>query len=217
MAITFPLDVGSLADVSRMTSIRMKLIGDQQLSGMGGGRIIVADLGPKYWEFEVQLINMENDLARRMQSIIESLDEGLNDFYLYDPRAAYPIGDPTGTRLGGSTVQIHSIESNSKEMKLKGLPNGYVLSAGDLFHFDFGTPTKRALHRIVTGGVVPSGGVSPTLEVRPHLMTGAAADITVTLIKPAARVKIIPGSFDPGTARQMMTTGMGFKARQVIV
>ncbi len=217
MALSFPLSVTSLADVIRMSSIRMKLIGDQQISGMGGGRIIVADLSPKYWEFEVTLINMENALARQVQSIIESLDEGLNDFYLYDPRAAYPIGDSDGTRLGGATVKIHSLETNNKELKLKGLPNGYVLSAGDLFHFDFGTPTKRALHRIVTGGVVPSGGVSPTLEVRPHIMAGAEADITVTLIKPAARVKIIPGSFDPGTARQMMTTGMGFKARQVIV
>lgn len=217
MALAFPYSVATFSDVIRMMSIRMRLVGDQQLSGLGGGKIIVADLGPKYWEFEVSLINMENALAQRVQALIEALDEGMNDFYLYDPRAAGPISDRDGTRLGGATVQLATLAGNNKELTLKGLPNGYVLSGGDLFDFDFGTPAKRALHRIVTGGVVPSGGISPTLEVRPHILPGAAVDAVVSLIKPAARVKIIPGTFDPGTAQHMMTTGMGFKARQVIV
>lgn len=217
MALSFPYSVTAFADVLRMSSVKMRLVGDQQLSGMSTGKIIVADLAPKYWDFEVTLINMENAYASQVQALIEALDEGMNDFELYDPRRAYPAADWGGARLGGATVQINALESNNKELTLKGLPNGYVLSPGDLLHFDFGTPTKRALHRIVVGGVVPSGGVSPTLEVRPHILPGAAANAAVTLIKPAARVKMIPGSFDPGTARQMMTSGMGFKARQVVV
>lgn len=217
MALSSPFTTAVLADLLRMSSVRLKLIGDQQLSGLGAGKIIVADLSPKYWEFEVSLINMENALASQVQGLIEALDEGINDFYLYDPRRAYPAADWGGTRLGGATVQIASLDSNNKELTLKGLPNGYVLSPGDMFHFDFGTPTKRALHRIVNGGTVPSGGVSPTLEVRPHILPGAAVDAAVSLIKPAARCKMIPGSFDPGTARLMHTAGMAFKARQILV
>lgn len=217
MALSFPFAVADFADVIRMSSVKMQLVANQQISGLGAGKIIVADLSPKYWEFEVALINMDNTYMSQVQALIEALDEGINDFYLYDPRRAYPAADWGGTRLGGATVQIASLAGNNKELTLKGLPNGYVLSTGDLFHFDFGTPTKRALHRIVVGGVVPSGGVSPTLEVRPHILPGAAVDAVVTLIKPSARCKMIPGSFDPGTARLMHTAGMGFKARQILV
>ncbi len=216
MALTFPYANADFADIIRLSSIKMRLVGDQQISGMGGGKIIVADMSPKYWEFDVTLINMENDLARRVHALIEALDESINDFYLYDPRSAYPISDPTGAILGSSTVQINSLNANNKEMTIKGLPSTFVNSAGDMLSWDFGTPTKRAFHRIVVGGTA-TAGVSPSLEVRPHILPGAAVNAAVTLIKAAARVKIIPGSFDPGTARQMMTTGMSFKARQVIV
>lgn len=215
MALTFPYSVASFADVLRMSTVRMKLVADQQISGMGGGKIIVADMSPKYWEFEVTLINMENALARRVQALIEALDESINDFYLYDPRAAYPLSDPTGSILGASAVKINSLNVNNKELTLNTLPSTYVLSAGDLLHFDFGTPAHRAFHRVVVGGAAVAG-VSPSLEVRPHIQPGAVVGAAVTLIKPSARCKMIPGSFDPGTARQMMTTGMGFKARQVL-
>lgn len=215
MALTFPFSVASFADVLRMTTVRMKLVSDQQISGMGGGKIIVADMSPKYYEFEVTLINMENPLARRVQALIEALDESVNDFYLYDPRAAYPLSDPTGSILGASAVKINSLNANNKELTLNTLPSTYVLSAGDFLAFDFGSPIHRALHRIVVGGTA-SGGVSPSLEVRPHIQPGAAVGAAVTLIKPSARCKMIPGSFDPGTVRQSMTTGMSFKARQVL-
>lgn len=215
MPLSFPYSVASFADVLRMSTVRMRLVADQQISGMGGGKIIVADLAPKHWEFEVTLINMENALARRVQALIEALDESMNDFYLYDPRAAYPLYDPTGAILGASAVKINSLNVNNKELTLNTLPSTYVLSAGDLLHFDFGSPSHRAFHRIVVGGAA-SGGISPSLEVRPHIQPGAVVGASVTLIKPSARVKMIPGSFDPGTARQMMTTGMGFKARQVL-
>ena len=211
------IEPGPLADILRMSSIQMRLVEDQQISGLGGGKVIVADLSPKYWEFEVSLINMENAEARKVQAVIEALDGGLRDFYLWDQRAAYPIADPKGSILGASTVQINSLNINNVEMTLKGLPSGYTLSPGDMLHFDFGMPVKRALHRIVVGGVASGAGISPSLVVRPHILPGAAEDAVVTLIRPSARVKMLPGSFNPGTARQMMTTGMGFKCRQVLV
>lgn len=214
MPLVHPYSVSTFADVIRMSSIRSRLVADQQISGMGGGKIIVADLAPKHWEFEVTLINMENALARRVQALIEGLDESINDFYLYDPRWAYPIADPTGSILGASNVQINSLNANNKELTLKGLPATFTNSPGDVLAFDFGAPSKRAVHRIVVGGTA-AAGISPSLEVRPHILPGAAVNAVVTLIKPSARVKMIPGSFDPGTARQMMTSGMSFKCRQV--
>lgn len=214
MPLSFPYAPATFADILRMTSVRWRLVADQQISGLGSGKIIVADLGPKYWEAEVALINMENRDARRVQALIEALDESMNDFYLYDPRCAYPIADPTGAILGASNVQINSLNANNKELTLKGFLSPFVSSPGDFLAFDFGSPARRALHRVVVGGTT-TGGVSSSLEVRPHILPGAAVNAAVTLIKAAARVKMIPGSFDPGTAKQMMTSGMSFKARQV--
>lgn len=206
-----------LGDVIRLSTVRLQLVGNQQVSGMGSGQIIVSDLAPKNWEFEVSLINMESRDARRVQAAIERLDEGMNSFFLSDPRAAYPVADYGGTILGASVVRINAlVGGDARYLSLKGLPAGYVLSAGDMLHFDFGSPSKRALHRIVDGGVANGSGITPNLEVRPHIEPGAAVDAVVTLVRPAARVKIIPNSFDPGTARQMLTTGMGFRARQVM-
>lgn len=207
-----------LGDLLRISTLRMRLVADQQVSGLGGGQILVADLAPKHWEFEITLINMEGKDVRKVQALIEALDEGMNSFFLYDPRAAYPITDAGGLVLGASEVKIASLDgSDSRFLSLKGLPAGYVLSIGDMLSFDFGTPSKRALHRIVAGGTADGTGVTPALEVRPHILPGAAVDAVVNLKKPSARVKIVPGTFDPGTARQMLTSGMGFKARQVLV
>ncbi len=213
MALTFPYAVTSFADILRMSSVKFQLIPDQQISGAGKGRIIVADMGPKYWEAEVRLINMEHDVARQVQAMIEALDGSLNDFFLYDPRWAYPAEDWGGPRLGPAVVTIGALNANNKEMTLSGLPNGYVLTPGDMLHFDFGVPSKRALHRIVAGGVAAGGSVG--IEVRPHIEPGATTGLVASLIKPSARMKIVPESFDPGTARGMITSGMGFKCRQV--
>lgn len=216
MALTFPYALATFADVIRMSSVKVRLVADQQISGMGGGKIIVADMSPKYYEFDVTLINMENALARRVQALVEALDESMNDFYLYDPRAMYPLSDPTGSILGAAAVKINSLNVNNKELTLNALTSTYVLSVGDFLHFDFGSPAHRAFHRIVGGGGAATGGVSPSLEVRPFIQPGAVVGASVTLIKPSARVKMIPGSFDPGTVRQMVTAGMSFKARQVL-
>ncbi|MCZ4501031.1 MAG: hypothetical protein JWQ74_3586, partial [Marmoricola sp.] len=196
--------------------VKLRLVGQQEVSGLGSGQIYVVDLAPKYWEAEVNFINMENADARKIQGIIESLDEGMNDFYWFDPRSEYPIADPTGSILGASNPKIDALRNNNKELGIKSLPNGYVLSAGDFLSFDFGSaPVHRAFHRIVEGGVA-TGGTTGWLEVRPHIRPGAAVNADVTLKRASMQMKMIPGSFDPGTARQMMTTGMSFKARQVI-
>lgn len=215
MVLIHPYTVPTFADVIRMSSIKLRLAGDQQISGRGKGKIIVHDMGPKYWEADVTLINMENDLARHIQALIEALDESINDFYLYDPRAEFPVGDPGGLLFGPATPSIGSLNSNNKQLQILDLPAGYVLRPGTMFHFNFGDPSMRALHRIVDGGTANGSGALAGVEVRPHILPGAEVGAALKFIKPAARFKMIPGSFDPGTARQMMTTGMGFKCRQV--
>lgn len=214
MALAFPYAIGSFADLIRMSSVRMRLADNQEIS-KGGGKIIVADMAAKFWEFDVTLINLEGAAMRQIHALITALDGAMNDFYLFDPRYEFPVADPDGSLLGSAAVQIATLNGNNKELTLKGLPSGYVLSPGDCLAFDFGSPSMRALHMIAAGGVANGAGVSSSIEVRPHILPGAAVNAAVTLVQASARVKIVPGTFDPGTGRQMMTGGMGFKCWQV--
>lgn len=215
MTLTFPFSTSSFADVLRYTSIKLKLSDNAEYSGLGNGQIIVANLAPRYWMADISLINMPQADAMQVQALIEAMDGGLEDFYLYDPRCAYPQSDPDGSGLDTYVPRIKTLQSNNKEMVIKQLPVGYVLKAGDMMAFDYGSSGEyRALHRFVRT-VTANGSGESLVELRPHIAPGAAVEAAITLIKPAARMKIIPGSFEEGEARQMMTTGISFKARQV--
>lgn len=217
MALADPLPLASFADLLPVASVKWKLREHQEISGLGSGQILVAELAPPLWTADVVLAAMRNEDAGKVQGLIESLDGGLRSFYLYAPQRIGPQSDPDGTLLSTSTVKIYSLDVNNKEMRLYGLPPGFVLSAGDFMSFDYGSnPTRRAFHRVLNTVTADGSGITPTFEVRPHLRSGVATDIVVTLVKASAKVMIVPGSFDPGTADPVVTTGMSFSAIQRI-
>ncbi len=126
----------------------------------------------------------------------------------------------TATRAaqpGEPTVTIAEISANNKEIKLSGLPAFYTLTAGDMMAFDFGSnPVHRGLHRFVSSVTADIDGLTPWIELRPHLSPGVTVGTLVTLKKPAARVKLVPKSFNPGTGRRSITSGMTMSVRQVV-
>lgn len=218
MAISFPRSTASLADTFRIRSVRWILQEQQQYSGLGSGEFLVADLGPRFWKADITFAAMADVDAAEFQADIETLDGSINEFYLYDPRKMYPRADPDGSILGASAVQIATVGANNKSLSVSGLPAGYVLSKGDLFHFDYGTsPVRRALHRISETVAANGSGVSPFFEVRPHFRPGVAAGLPLALKKPAAKMKIVPGSFDPGIGNLGgITSGMALQAQQTL-
>lgn len=195
MAITFPLAVENFADLLRIASVSWFLRDSQELSGLGNGQILAADLAPRLWEGNVTTGRMTFDEAMDMQALIESLDGALNTFYLYNPLRKYPREDPDGSILGAATPVIASLDANNKAMTVSGLPANYVLSRGDMLAFDYGSPARRALHRVVETVTASGAGLSPLFEVRPHIRTGAAVADDIILAKPAAKVIMQPGSF----------------------
>lgn len=222
MAFTFPLALGSFANQLRMAQVTFRLEHQQEISGKANGQAIAAELAPSLWAADVNIINMEQRDALRMQSIIEALDGAINDFYLYDPRCAYPYYDPDGSILSGLTVRLKNIR-NANEIKLEGLTPGFELYAGEMFHFNYGGSNQyRALHRIVSDIVANGSGETDWIEIRPYLADpdiantaddGAGNGKQIDLVNPAGRFKML--EFDPGSAKQVMTSGMAFKARQV--
>jgi hypothetical protein len=215
-ALTFPLALGDFANQLRKMTVKFDLEYAQELSGLGGGQIIAADLAPEFWTADVALINMTNDDWRKVQAVFLALDGSINDFYLYDPRCAYPAYDPDGSKLGSNTITITNVDS-AKQVDLAGFPNNYVLTPGDMFSFSYGAGNAyKALHMVVQGGTAGVGGNITNVEIRPYLDDPSlATPKTIDIIKPTCRMKIIPGSKEAGTARQMITTGMTFRCRQI--
>lgn len=214
MALADPLPLNVFADRLPVETVKWRLRRSDELSGLGGGQILASELAPPLWAGEVSLGAVYHDAAAQLQALVETLDGSLRSFYLYAPQLPYPQADPTGALLGAATPTIHTLDANNKAMRLTGLPAGYELTHGDFLAFDYGTPPRRAFHRIVEDATAGGTGITPLFEVRPHLRTGVATGLAVTLMKPAAKVFIMPDSFDPGEARGMVTTGMSFQVMQ---
>jgi hypothetical protein len=215
MALTLPLSLADFFDTLKVRSAPFLLVDQQEYSGLGTGEGLAHDLGPRLWEASVQSAPMPLAEAQAMLARIDALDGAINAFYAYNPAKAYPAADPDGTILAASTPTVHTIATNRKEMRVTGLPAGYVLTAGDMLAVDYGSPSRRALVRLVTGATASGAGLTPLFEVRPHLKAGITTTLAVTLIKPAMKAKIVPGSLS--TAHDLMVTGtLSFTMRQTL-
>ncbi len=215
MALVFPLSLNTFAEKLKIQSVVWRLERYDELSGLGSGEMLAAQLAPPRIMGDVEIAPMYHSDAAQVQALVESLDGAINSFYLYAPQSRYPQSDPTGAGLSDAVPLIHSLGSNNKSLRVKDLPPGYRLTAGDYLAFDYGSnPERRAFHRIVESVTANSGGATTLFEVRPHLRPGVAVDLNVILIKPSAKVFIVPGSFNPGKAAGPVTSGMSFQVMQ---
>lgn len=204
----------SLADELPIQSVQWRLERFDEMSGTGGGEILVAQLAPPRIVADVQLEPMPHAVASRIQAAIEALD-GMDSFYLFAPQQPFPQADPDGTILGDAIPLVFALGANNKSIRIQNLPAGYTITKGDYLAFDYGSnPTRRAFHRAVSTASASSEGLSPLIEIRPHLRPGATVGQAVILRKPSAKVIIVPGSFDPGRASGLVTQGMAFQVMQ---
>ncbi|TPM39580.1 hypothetical protein [Mesorhizobium sp. B2-3-4] len=213
MALTFPLSLAAFADLLDVTAVKWWLQDNREYSGMGSGQILEADLAPQLWQGDVTLAEAYHYEVRKIEARVNAVIRSLGSFYLYDPRTAAPYADRDGAILGASTVQINSLP-DAKSMSLKGLPAGYVLTAGDYLAFDYGSPSRRAFHEVSEDVTAGGGGTTGAFEVSPFIRPGAAVNQTVTLIKPAMKCKIKPGSFSVGSTGNAVTSQISFSVVQ---
>lgn len=217
MVLAFPLAVATFQDKMSIGSVRWWMESFQEMSITGGGESLVADLAPRMWKGDVTMSIMSTQKSAQIEALVESLDGSLQTFQLYDPRIAYPFADPTGAILGASTPVIASLDANNKVLNISGLPAGYILTGGDKLGFGYGTPTRRALHRIVSDVIANGAGLASGIEVRPHFRPGVVVTTPVIFVKPYCTVRMVPGSFQPGTGIPGgFVEGMSFQVQQVI-
>jgi len=216
MALTYPLTFAQFLGALRVEEVTFRLSHPQEHTRLGDGTMISASLGASLWTGTIKLAQANHARHAEMEALIGLMDQPGATFLCHDPRHIGPASDPTGSILGSRSVTIHSLASNMRELRLTGLPSGYVLSAGDMLGFQYGSnPVRHALHRVVVGGTASSSGLTPMLELVPNLRLGAVAGLTVSLIRPACKARLLPES-NYGSGRQAISRGVSFDFIQTL-
>ena len=216
MPLTYPLSYAQFLGALRVAEVTFRLSHPQEHTRLGDGTVISASLGASLWTGTIRLAQANHPRHAQMEALIALMDQPGATFLCHDPRQIGPASDPSGSILGSRTVTIHSVAGNLRELRITGLPSGYVLSSGDMLSFQYGTnPIRYALHRVVVGAAASSIGLSPMLEVVPNLRPGAVAGLTVTLVRPACKARLLP---DPtyGSGRQALSRGASFDFIQTL-
>lgn len=214
--LTYPLSYAQFLGALRVAEVTFRLSHPQEHTRLGDGTVISASLGASLWTGTIRLAQANHPRHAQMEALLALMDQPGATFLCHDPRYVGPTGDPTGTVLGSRTVTFHTVASTLRELRITGLPSGYVLSAGDMLAFQYGSsPIRYALHRIVVGGTASGIGLSPLLEVVPNLRPGVVAGLTVSLIRPACKARLLP---DPtyGAGRQALSRGASFDFIQTL-
>lgn len=196
MAISFPIAQASLGDTLPVQTVEWNLQYFQELSMAGDGEFLAADLAPPLWTGQVSLRPLLNTDARAMMARLYALDGSIYPFFLANPLGWWPKADPGGLIFGTPTPTILAINANRKELTFSGFPAGYIVSPGDFFAVAYASGQRRALFQCVTGATAGESGTTASIEVRPHIQSGITDGSSALFVKPAAKVKIVPGSLN---------------------
>jgi len=214
--LSYPLSYAQFLGALRVEEATFRLSHPQEHTRLGDGTLISASLGASLWTGTIRLAQANHPRHAKMEALLALMDQPGASFLCHDPRYIGPASDPSGVILGTRTVTIHTVASNMRELRITGLPSGYLLSPGDMLGFQYGSsPVRYALHRIVVGGTASSGGLTPLIEVIPNLRAGAVAGLTLSLIRPACKARLLP---DPsyGSGRQALSRGASVEFIQTL-
>lgn len=213
MAFVYPLPLATLADRLPIQSAVFADHRNDELSGSADARVWQAEMADPLWTAEVVIDTVYHREASQIAATIRKLFGAQEAFWLYDPVKQYPEADPTGATLGASVVKVNTLGGDNKSLRFSGLPAGYTLTLGDKFQINY-VGGRSYFGEVSETVAAPGSGITPAFEVFPHLPSGLAVNDTVTLIRPACKMFIMPKSFRQGTQDGMFHHGIGFTAMQ---
>ncbi|MGL5166631.1 MAG: hypothetical protein ACRC9K_12160 [Afipia sp.] len=212
MAIVYPYALPVLADRLAIASVVWDIQRNDEMSGIGDGRVWQAELAPPLWTADVVLSDDLHNEVKQVAALIRKLHGSQESFMLYDPLSMYPQADPKGLILGAHFVQLKTIGANRQSVSLKGLPGGYTLTLADKMQVLYASGGSRNFFCEVSDTITANeDGETAEFEIFPHVPVGVAADDAVVLKRPACKVFVPPNAFKPGTARGAITSGATFK------
>ena len=219
MPLSYPLSREVLFDTLPVASVAFELPENVELAATRGGEQLAAEAGERLWQGEVAIGRLTKAETGRPEVLVDLLRAPGRSFMAYDRTRARPLLDPTGAILGAATPSILALNgSDARELRLQGLPAGYVLSAGDYLSFAYGSsPVRQALHRIVDTAVTANGsGETPFFEVVPHIRPGAAVAAAVELNRPWCKAVLVFGTVTPMRGTRTIFDGLGFRFVQTL-
>ena len=211
MALTFPLSITQFFNKLPISTPAFSLGEAMQSSQTGGGEVLNAALGTRLWRGQVTFGPMTYAEMAEVEGLVEALRQPGRSFMAYDVRYPWPAGDFGGVIVAGQSVKINALPAGARTLTLSGLTAGYAIAPGTYLAFAYGSaPIRYALHRVIAGGVANGAGITPALEVVPAIRPGAVTGSAVTLVRPACKAVILPGSTEPGQSRRGIVEGFTF-------
>jgi len=216
MALNFPLSLGNFFGGLPVAECSMDLPETRAHTTTRGGEVRTAEVANRLWRGSVTTPAQTHTEAEALKARLHLLRNAGGSFFVFNPAKPAPAHDPDGAVLGAATPTIHTLDH--REMRITGLPAGYVLAAGDYLSFAYGDPARYALHQIVTATVTANGsGLTPLFEVVPNIRPGATTGLTVVLIRPFCKALILPQRSRPGLSRGLHTSGLAFDWGQTLL
>jgi hypothetical protein len=210
MTISFPrTDILSGVEIADQV---FRLAHRHELSRTATGATRAKELGPSLWAGDWTTAPLENDAAIEFEAKLASLDGPINTFRGGDVRRIYPRAYSTGAFTDGAGLEAVD-PANLHRIKLHTLDAGFTLSVGDFLAFTYGT--LRALHQVMEAATADGLGTTPYFEVRPAIRPGYVIPSAVTLKRPEADFRLLPGSVE-ARPQGALHTVVSFKAMQAL-
>jgi hypothetical protein len=215
MVLASPIALPDLVGLLQIETVSWNLAYQQEFSGLGSGEGLAADLAPPLWEAECASRAFYHREVERWRSRFLALDGSMRSFMLYNPAAASPETDPSGTILAGSSITVRTVATDRNEISFAGLPVGFVIPWGTYAQIQAGSPSRVALVQLLESRTATGLGNTSSAEVRPHLRPWVSVGDAVTLVNAAAKVKLMPGSLRVESVDALMSR-LRFTARQTL-
>ena len=215
MVQSFPMPLAEFWSPLRVASLSLGLPAAAEMSRTAGGEITIAELGARLWSARVTLAPIGIESAAALQVKLRLLQRAGATLFVSPRIGDYPARDPNGV-IAASNATIASLPVGNQTLSLAGLPSGYTLSAGDYLSFSYGNPAIQAFHQLVGDARAEAAGIVPAFEIVPQLRPGALVGASVTLVKPAFRALMLPGSLNEGSLQRTRLAGITFDLIQTL-
>ncbi|WP_347837772.1 hypothetical protein [uncultured Planktomarina sp.] len=209
MTLVFPRDMTSAYEWEKAD---LSLAWRQESSQQAGGTMIGKDLGSPVWKAQYETMPLEKHLAEALHTDFLTLGGLARTFFAHVAIRPEPLAMP-GAALSGVTVRM--IANDRSSMKLQGLADRQVITAGDFIAITTANG-GRELVKAASTVEVGSNGRTDEFEVTPYLRAGVALNDVVDLAPPMIELRLEKdGLQDPKRKSGNLYT-VSFKASQVI-
>jgi len=215
MPQAFPVSLNDFFRGLKFVSTSFDISTNQTNEETGGGEVLAIQRGARLWEGTIGLPIMDTQTADEIIAQVSILDQPSASFFFSHPYRKGPHFDPDGSIIAGASPTISAVSPDMREININNLPTGYELQRGDLISFEYGTPSRYALHYIYDNGTATAGTIS-NLEVSPPIRNGFVAGAAAVLSNPICKAKMVPGSLQRSDRLPDNSSGITFNWRQTL-